>query len=295
MQTVTRPPADPLQKLARMRLLLTAALLSLGCAPAARPPMTPVPPARIVSLAPALTEAVFALGASDRLVGVTTECDYPPGAKAIAKVGGFGPRELGAEGVLAARPDLVLTMASFHKGVTDQVAGAGVRVLEYDPKTLGEVAAMLRDIGAATGRAAEGDRLAAAIEAEVSRPAAPPAGARPKVLIVVGTDPLYCAGPGTLLGQMVQLSGGDNVLDATLGDYPRLSDEAILGRAPDVILLPDSMGVAPAAALAERPGWAGLPAVQSGRVVALPGDVVSRPGPRVSEGLAAVRAALGVR
>lgn len=262
----------------------------VGCAPA-NPTPRAGPATRVVSLAPSLTEIVYAVGAGDKLVGVTDRCDYPPAAKSLPKVGGSGPRMMGVEAILAAKPDLVLTIESFHKGVTERVAAAGVKVLGFEPKTFGDIAAMLREIGAATGHAAGGDKLAAEIEAAVK---AGPAvlESRPKVLIVVGTDPLYCAGPNTFIGQMVALAGGENVLDASLGDYPQVGDEAILGRAPDVILLPDSMGAGSAESLKRRPGWSGLPAVKRGRVVALPGDVVSRPGPRVLEGLAAVRGAL---
>ena len=276
-----------------MRLTPFFILLVVGCTPKSPAPApNPGPATRVVSLAPALTEAVFAVGAGDQLVGVTNECDYPPAAKALPKVGGFGPRMLGAEAILATNPDLVLTIASYHKEVTDQVAGTGVRVVAFEPKTFADIAAMLRQIGQATGHAAEGEKLAAKIEAEVNRGPTPVPGQRPKVLIVVGTDPLYCAGPGTFLGQMVTLAGGENVLGASLGDYPQVGDEAILTRPPDVILLPDNMGLKPVESLKRRPGWSDLPAVKNGRVEVLPGDVVSRPGPRVLEGLAAVRGAL---
>ena len=274
-----------------MRFLILATLLIGGCAPAKSTPVAG-PAGRVVSLAPSLTECVFAVGAGEKLVGVTDRCDFPPAAKSLPVVGGFGPRATGVEPILAAKPDLVLTIASFHQGVTDQVAAAGVRVLAFEPKTFADIADMLREVGAATGHAAEGERLAAEIESAVR---AGPAQfeRRPKVLVVVGTDPLYCAGPGTFLGQMVALAGGENVLDAKLGDYPQLGDEAILRLAPDAILLPDSMGAGSVESLQRRPGWSGLPAVKNGRVVTVPGDVVSRPGPRVLEGLAAVRATLG--
>ena len=273
-----------------MRLFWLAPLIIVGCAPANPTPGTG-PPARVVSLAPSLTECVFAVGAGDRLVGVTDRCDYPPAALSLPKIGGFGPRMMGVESILAAKPDLVLTIASFHGGVTEQVARAGVKVMAFEPKTFADIAAMLREIGGATGHAAEGEKLAAEIETAVAA-GPPPREQKPKVLIVVGTDPLYCAGPGTFLGQMVALAGGENVLAAGLGDYPQVGDEAILERRPDVILLPDNMGAGSVDSLKRRPGWSGLPAVKSGRVVALPGDLVSRPGPRILEALAAVRRAL---
>ncbi len=272
--------------------LLAAAFVGCRAEPPA-PTGTTGPARRVVSVAPAMTEILFAVGAGDKVVGVTDLCDYPPEAKDCSKVGGFAPNALGTELILIQKPDLLLTAGGFQSRIADAVAGHGVRVYGPDPKSLADVAATVREVGRLTGCDAKAEQVAAGIDKAVSdaRNKPKPATA-PRVLVVVGTTPLVCAGPLTFLGEMVDLAGGVNVLADVPGDYPPMNDEQILLRAPDVILLPDNMGAGTAEALAKRPGWDRLPAVKLGRVRTVPGDVVSRPGPRVVEGMAAVAAAV---
>lgn len=270
--------------------VLAAALV--GCQ--AKPPApAPGPAERVVSIAPAMTEILFAVGAGDKVVGVTDVCDYPAEARNRTKVGGFAPHALGPEHILLQKPDLLLTAGGFQSKIADAVAGHGVRTYGPEPKSLADVAATVREVGRLTGCDAKAEGVAAGIEKAVADARArPKPAAPPRVLVVVGTTPLICAGPKTFLGEMVDLAGSVNVLADVPGDYPQVNDEQILLRAPDVILLPDNMGAGTAEALARRPGWDTLPAVKLGRVRTVPGDVVSRPGPRVVEGIAAVAAAV---
>ncbi len=253
-------------------------------------------PERIVSTAPAMTEILFAVGAGPRVVGVTTQDDFPPDVAGIAKVGGFGPNVLKLEVVLGLRPDLVVSAGGFMQPTVDALAKTGVPVYAAEPATFAALAQTIRDLGTLTDCAAEAGGVATGLTSRVRAVAARAegrAGPKPTVLVVIDADRLIVAGPPTFLGQMVALAGGANALAGTEVEgkhYPAISDELVLRAQPTFILVPGGTGAA--AVLARRPGWHTLDAVTAGRVRPVPESLVSRPGPRLVDGLEAVAAVL---
>lgn len=250
-------------------------------------------PERIVSLAPAATETLFAVGAGPRVVAVTTSDTYPPEAKQLPTVGGFSPKTISTEAVLALRPDLVLTAGRLQQSVAESLAKLGLTVVPLEPNTLEEVAAAVELVGRATGCDKRAGEVAADFRgrlAAVRGRTAAADGAKPKVLYVLWDDPLQTAGPGTFIGQMVTEAGGQNVFADATQLYPRVSDEAVLQRDPDLVLAPDHRDgdTSIPARLIRRPGWDKVTAVRTGRVRAVTGDLVNRPGPRLIDGLEAV-------
>ncbi len=245
----------------------------------------PAPPERIVSLVPSVTEILFAIGARDVLVGVTDFCDYPPEARRKAHVGDMLNPNL--EALITLKPDLVVATRSGNREETfDQLGRLGIAVYLVDPVSVGDVLRLVAGLGEVTGRldgaqavTAEFNRRVAAVRERVAgRP-------RPRVLYVLWPEPLIVPGRGSLVSELISLAGGESVTADQGPGYPRMSLEAAVGRAPEVIILArHGAGTGPAA----REQWQrleSLPAIRSGRLYVADGDLLHRYGPRVVDGL----------
>ena len=253
----------------------------------------PGPPQRIVSLNPALTETLFAIGAGDRVVAVTENDDYPPAAAQLPKVGGFGPQNQSVERILSLRPDFVVA-ATFALANVEAVGRAGVPGYMANANSFDEVYATIADMGTVTGHSAEAAELVAAMRARLAAVAArAKPGRRPRVLFLVDLNQLIAAGPDSLIGRLVAAAGGDNVVAAGAADYPTLSDESLLTNPPDVVLVADSLLAEAKRVLPTRPGWRTVPAVKAGAIRGVPDDQTQRGGPRLVEGVEAIARAIG--
>ncbi len=281
---------------ARAGAAIALALAAFACDPSvpAAPPAAPgAPPARIVSLAPSITETLFLVGAGAQVAGVTSHCDFPPDVAAKAKIGGYNTPNL--ELVIAARPDLVIVpREGAILGAVEKLRDLGLRVEAISVTRLADVPASIERIGALAGREAEGRAEAARIGAALSAIEERVIG-RPRVraLFVVDREPVIAAGSGTFADDLLRAAGGENAAGRTLSSYPQLGAEAILAAAPAVVI--DAWMAPTGPAEAERRAreyWASfpdLPAVRGGRVHAIDPDLLVRPGPRLAMGL--VRAA----
>jgi iron complex transport system substrate-binding protein len=264
-------------------VLVLAALVGCGTAP---PPRAAGPPARVVSLAPSITEIVWALGAGDRLVGVCAQCDHPAPVARVPRVGGYLVPSV--EAVLAARPDLVIVVPS--PGNREPVATlerVGVRILVVQDRTLADLWASMREIGRALGLAGAGERLVAEVAARLDEVRARVGGhARRRVLVVVGHDPLVVVGGHTLQDELVEAAGGTNVATDAGTVWPTVTRELVVARAPEVII--DAAMGTPTGARRLFDGLDTVPAVREGRIVRLSDDAFFRAGPRVPEAAAAL-------
>jgi iron complex transport system substrate-binding protein len=255
-------------------------LATAGCAPAPGG-AAGGPPARVVSLAPSLTEILWALGAGERVVGVCAQCDYPPAVAALPRMGTYLAPSV--EAVIAARPDLVVVVPSpGNREAVRALERVGVRVLVVHDRTLDDLRATVRTVAGALGLAAAGERLVTEIDGGLAAVHARVAGlpAR-RVLLVVGHSPLVVAGAGTLQDELVTIAGGTNVAADAGQAWPQISPEVVVARAPEVIV-DAAMGTEAGG----RDLFAALttvPAVRDGRVVRIAGDALFRAGPRVVE------------
>ena len=245
----------------------------------------PAPPRRIVSLVPSVTEVLYAIGAQDALVGVTDFCDYPPEARRKPHVGDMLSPNL--ETLVTLKPDLVVATRSGNREETfDQLKRLGIPVYLVDPLTVDDVRRLVADLGDLTGhrdRAAAVDhdlerRIAAIRDRVKDRP-------QPRVLYVLWPEPLIVPGRGALVSELIALAGGASVTADQGQGYPRMSLEAAVGRAPEVIVLArHGSRVGPTA----REQWLRLesmPAIKSGRLYLADGDLMHRYGPRLVIGL----------
>lgn len=243
----------------------------------------PGPPARVVSLAPSLTEIAFALGAGDRLVGVTDYCDYPPEARAKPRIGGTYNPSL--EAIVALRPDLVLATTEGnreeHVRALEQL---GVPVFVVRPVDLEATVASMEHVARVLAR--DPRPLTAWVRGQVEHVTRAVAGRRrPRVLYVVWGQPLIVPGRRTLITELIRRAGGESVTADEPLDYPRLSAEEALARAPEVVVLGRHGAASVADRLEQWPFLRLLPAVRQGRVYHVDGDLLHRPGPRLVEGL----------
>lgn len=239
-------------------------------------------PARIVSVGPSNTEFLFALGAGDRVVGVDDFSDQPAAATKLEKVGGV---KVNLEQVVSLKPDLVVTV-KFSDGTIERLAATGVPVLVVDPQSIGDVSRTAILLGRAVG--ASGDRLATDIDAKLQQVKQKVAGAsgRPRVFHEVdASDPTkpFTVGPGSFIQDLITLAGGVNIAAGAGSAYPQISVEEVVRSDPEVIVLGDADYGTTAEQVAARPGWSGISAVKSNRVLPIADSLVSRPGPRVGD------------
>lgn len=244
-------------------------------------------PERIVSLAPANTEIVAALGGLDRLVGVTTYCDYPAEVAGIAKVGDFIQPNL--EAIAAARPDLVLVTTGVQAEIISQLEELGAVVVAIDPQSLNDVFTSIDTVGAVIGEPQAAAETVDSMRVQLDDIGERVENAPVRCFIEIAQDPLFTAGSGTLLNDLIEHAGGENVV--TEAGYVAYSVEQLVKADPEVYLATRGSMSSPDD-IQGRPGYASLAAVSAGRVYVLDDNLVSRPGPRVVEGVRQIAEAL---
>jgi len=243
------------------------------------------PPARIVSLVPSVTEALYALGAEARLVGVTDFCDYPPAARGKPSVGGMINPNL--EAIVALQPDLVIATTEGNREETfAQLKRLGIPTYLVAAHRVRDVTDLIARLGALTGSQHAAGPLLARFErriAAVAQAVAPLP--RPRVLYVLWPEPLIVPGREALVTELIRLAGGESVTAGEADAYPRYSLESAVAKAPEVILLANhGANTGPI----DEPKWrrlTSLPAVRAGRLHRVEGNLVHRYGPRVVDGL----------
>lgn len=279
------------------RLLL--GLLLVAWAPADAAPLTVVddagrsvvlggPPERILALAPSNTEILYALGAEDRIVAVDQWSDYPPAAKAKPRISPLNPS---LEQIVRLSPDLILSARGGAEPLLP-LERQGIKVMIFAPRTLADIYRNVLLIGRIVDAQARAERLVRAMRQRAVGVMARVRDAhRPKVFIELdGIDPSrpYTAGPGSFIDLLIQLAGGANVAAHSRTAWPQFSLEELMKADPDMIILGDALvPINPQTPkmVARRPGWNRLRAVRLGAIYPIDTEVVSRPGPRIVEGL----------
>jgi len=235
-------------------------------------------PSRIISLAPSTTETLFALGLGDRIAGVTTYCDYPPEAETKEKVG--DTQRPGIEKIIALKPDLVIvSRASQLEQFVTRLSDLGVPAYVSSPSSLEGVLESIERLGELTGT---GDRaralvsgLRARVEAVQARVSAKD---QPRVLFILGNEPLITVGGTAFINDLITRAGGRSISSDQTSEYPQYSLETAVAKQPEVIFLQSGSPDLP-----ER--LKGTPAARDGRVYQLDSNLLLRPGPRIVDGL----------
>jgi iron complex transport system substrate-binding protein len=238
---------------------------------------------RVVSLAPSATEDVFSVGAGDRLVGVTTFCNYPDEAKSIAKIGDTMNPNM--ETIVALKPDVVLvSTASQVEAFTKTLEDNRIAVYVLDPTTLNDVFNSLERLAALLGTT---DRLAKVVPDLRKRAGDVELKARSvvrsKVFVQISREPLFTIGKTAFLNDVIARAGGLSVTADVDTAFPKLSKETASALDPDVIILSDSEDNQ-----SPNEAFKNSPAVRNGRVYKINADIISRPGPRLVDALEAI-------
>ena len=249
----------------------------------------PFPAASVASLAPNVTEILYAIGAQERVAGVSNQCDFPLAAKLKPKAGSFNHPDL--EKIKALRPAVVLFSEYARREDLDALERIGVKAVVLSFRDLADLAKTIRLLGRITGQEEQAHAAAAALErsvAEVSRKleATPPAR-RPRVYIEVdGPNPIYAVGSGSFMGDVIRVAGGRNVFEVGPGPYNKITDEDVIRANPDVALIDHPFQYK--VGVMKRAGWAAVSAVKNGKVYdGADFDVVllNRASPRVAQSL----------
>jgi iron complex transport system substrate-binding protein len=262
--------------------LLFVILSGVGFAAEALPEMSV--PRKIVSLAPSVTETLFALGFGDRLVGVTTSCDYPAEARAIAKIGGFMNPSL--ETIVAKRPDVVIGVSSAtDPAKAREMERLGLKVTLISLASVTDILSSIKIIARLLGNPQSGEKLVRRIIRQIdevkNRVASAP---RRPTLLVVGLRPLIAVGGKNFIDELITLAGGKNIAGDAAQPWLNLPDEVVVAKAPQVII-EAGMGSERDQSANHWADLTSIPAVQQGRVYPYPSDKILRPGPRIGEGL----------
>ena len=246
---------------------------------------------RIVSLAPNLTEILFALGLEKEVVGVTLYSDYPPEAVKKPKVGTFWQPNV--EAVIAAKPDLTITLGfEQQRNIAERLKRIGYSSLTVSIEKVNDLFEAIEKIGAATGKQHQANELVADIREKLKKLSVlVGSNDRVKVLWVVQREPLRVAGRDTFVNEMIELAGGENAIGLTLHKYPPIGAEQVIVCGAEVIIEPEmeskNLEEQQAAALDEywnKSKFRNVPAVANKRVYVIRDDAVSRLGPRLYEG-----------
>jgi iron complex transport system substrate-binding protein len=256
-----------------------------------------VNPERIISLAPSLTESLFAIGAGSQVVGRTEFCDYPAEALDIPVIGGFSSSTISVETIIDLEPDLVIGGSIYQSDVIDALTTAGIKAITLEPESVQEILDTLTLLGRITGNTDKAeltvtsmqDRLdtVEAIAAQI------PEAERVSVFYEVWNDPYMSASNRTFIGELIEVAGGRNIFGDLEEDYPTISTEEVIEQDPQVIIGPsnhaDQLSVD---VISGREGWSGIAAVKNQRVYIIDGNIASRSGPRIVDALDAIAVVL---
>lgn len=242
-------------------------------------------PTRVVSLAPSITEMLFALGLDEQIVGVTEFCDFPAAAAGKPKIGYANPN---LESLIALRPDMIVAPREFHRAnVLVKLDELKIPVLLLEATSLENIFAHIHMLGRIFDRSTAAHAMTSDMRkrmAEISsRTEHLP---RRRVLYVINSQPLITVGPGSYIHQMIGLAGGLNVASGAASAYPRLTMETVLKEDPEILIFPiGSVETVPRSEQQEWRRWTSVTAVQQNRLREVSANALNRPGPRVMEGL----------
>jgi iron complex transport system substrate-binding protein len=242
-------------------------------------------PERIVSFAPNLTEILFALGLGDRIVAVSSNCDWPVEARTKPKVGTFWQPNI--EAVISARPDLVITLAfEQQRNLAQRLKRIGYSTLTVNIEKVNGLFDAIEKIGEATAAQSQANQLVSHIKKKLDELSISVGkDHRIRVLYVVQRQPLRVAGRDTFINEMIELAGGENAIGPTVHKYPPIGAEQVYACRADVIIEPTmgqkNLTAQQDSALEYWSKFENVPAVANKRIYVIDGDIVARLGPRL--------------
>jgi iron complex transport system substrate-binding protein len=246
----------------------------------------PYPAKRIISLAPSITEILFALGLNEEIAAITNFCDYPEAILSKPRIGGFVNPDI--EKIVSLKPDLIIGIRDGNRMDTvDRLNDFGFPVYIIDPKGFDGVMGTIRNIGDVVGRERESKRLIKElVDKREKMITLTQSLSKPKVFFQVGDVPLITVGKGTLADDLIRLAGGKSISENEVVNYPSYSIETILAKAPEIIIMTSMESKKDDTNLIKRwQHWKSIPAVKMNAIHVVDSNLVDRPTPRIAEGL----------
>ena len=243
-------------------------------------------PQRIVSLAPGITETLYALNLGDKIVGVTTFCNWPLQARQKPRVGGFTNPSI--EKIVSLKPDLIIATADGNrKDTVRQLARLGLPVYVTNPADTDGILKSILHIGEITNREKDAGKLVAKLQKRLNNITMQiNHKSKPRIFFQIGLEPVITAGKGTLINEVIERAGGINIAGRDTARYPRYSAEGIMGAAPDIILFaPMASDKEFAAGKRFWQEFRGIPAVDNNRIYPIDTDLISRASPRIVDAI----------
>ncbi len=241
-------------------------------------------PQRIISIAPGVTEMVFAIGAGKRLVGVDTESDFPPEARGIQKVGSYVSPSL--ERIIALDPDLLLVSDLTSPQVVSAVEDKGIKVFVVAPESIKGIAQSMRKLGSILGAEESAEAAADEFERRVSAVEMRTKDQRARPGVYMEYYPYWTFGPGSFGDDLIELAGGTNIGKKLRSPYAEVSNEFVVSENPDAIVVTRGRHSSTTIdSVRNRSGWNSTNAVENNSIYYIDDDIVSRPGPRMVDAL----------
>lgn len=263
-------------------IIFSVFLLSIGSGCKKSTPSKSEYPKSIVALSPSSVEILFAIEAGNQIAALSDLADYPPEAADLPKVGGFDGKTLSFEKILSYKPDLVYLTDGMHNFLIQELEANEIPYFLSKANSINDVENEILEVGKITGHENESKILVTEMRQKIGAFRDSNAQAKFSVYYEVWNSPFMSVGNSSFISDVITNAGGKNIFADLSEAYPMVSEETIIARQPDVILLPASSGIS-AQSLATRPGWSEIPAVKNNRVYVIDDNVFGRPGPRIAD------------
>ncbi|MCR4790421.1 MAG: cobalamin-binding protein [Treponemataceae bacterium] len=245
-------------------------------------------PKRIVSLTPSGTEILFAIGCGDRIVARTDFCNFPEETKSIPSVGGFDGKSLSIESLLSHDPDFVYMTSGMHDHLIPLLKQFKIKYYLSSAKTVDDILVEINEIGKITGNSRQAYHLVKVLKDQLAELTGTKNASGQKVYCEFFYSPYISCGSESYINDILKICGAENIFSDIKSNYPQVSEEMILSRNPDLIIVPD-YSQEDLEAIYKRKAWNNISAVKNKRVYAVSGDIFSRPGPRFLDAIKLVQ------
>ena len=241
-------------------------------------------PQRIVSLSPAATEILCEVGAIDQICARSDFSDYPPEVVKIPVAGGFDGKNISIETVLSYEPDFIYLTAGMHDYLIPFLKAQKIKFFISSDSSINGILSEIRQVGKITGHEKQAEEIASGMEKEIKRIKNSSNSVKKSVYWEIWTPPYMSVGKNSFISELIEIAGGKNIFSDVKEAYPIVSEEQIIAREPEVIIIPDNLTEGPEQ-IKNRNGWSSVPAVKNNQVYALDSDLISRPSPRIIQAL----------
>jgi len=240
-------------------------------------------PQRIVSLSPASTEILFAVGAENQIVAVSDFSDYPPQAQNLPKVGGFDGKTLSLEKILSFNPDFVYLTNVMHNHLIPHFESLNIDYYLSDANSFDQVKNEILQIAKITGHSSNGENLVKEIDSSINKiNSQNQLGEKPTVYWEVWNSPFMSVGNSSFINDLIKTAGGINIFQEIAQAYPTVSEETIVAKNPQIIIIPQNSGIT-VDSVKNRNGWSQIDAVKNDKIFIVDDNLLTRSGARIGE------------